>query len=161
MISIDPVTAVLSLVLFGAFSVPFIYHFQKNKKKQKQISQKLQEAGISANAKPDQLEIWRQQYAIGLDTSAKVLFYHQDGEVNTTFCIPLTDIKKVTSLKKKKEIDESKKSVIDFVGLELQYLSPSKKPLVLEIYDGDKFSDLIGETVLAEKWATTIQKHLN
>jgi len=160
MISIDPVTAMLSLVLFGAFTVPFIYHHQKNKKKQKQISQKIQQAGIGTHTKPDQLEIWRHHYAIGLDTFSKVLFYLQEGETNATYCIPLAEIKKVSAIKKTKEIGEPKKSIIDFVGLELQYISPSQKSLVLEIYDGDKFSDLMGETVLAEKWATTIQKHL-
>lgn len=160
MITIDPITAVLSIALFGALATPFILHIQKNKKKEKLLTQKLQEAGKSVNAKPDQLEMWRQLYAIGLDTSKKALLYHQEGEINTSFCIPLADIKKVAVLKKTKEVGESKKTVIEFVGLEIQSSNSTKKPVILEIFNEEKFSDLLGETVLAEKWAEIIKKHL-
>ncbi|MBC6367851.1 hypothetical protein [Algoriphagus sp. AK58] len=160
MISIDPVTAVLSLVLFSAFAAPFVYHFQKNKKKENLLTQNLKEAAKNAGANPDQMETWRHQYAIGLDTSKKVLVYHHDGEVATSFCIPLSEVKKVSVLKKTKEVGESKKSVIEHIGLEVQYVSSTKKSILLEIFNEDLFSDLIGESVLAEKWAEIIRKHL-
>lgn len=160
MISIDPVSAVLALVLFGAFTVPFIYHFQKNKKKEKQLSLKLQDAGKTAEAKPDLIETWRHQYALGLDTTRKVLVYLSEGEVNNSFCIPLSEVKKVSVLIKTKEIGELKKTVIEHVDLEIYFISPTRKALMLEIFNEEQFSDLMGETVLAEKWAEIIKKHL-
>ena len=160
MISIDPVSAVLALVLFGAFTVPFIYHFQKNKQKEKQLSLKLLDVGKTAGAKPDLIETWRNQYALGLDTPKKVLLYLSEGEANNSFCIPLSEVKKVTVLIKTKEIGELKKPVVEHVGLEIYFTSPTKKSIILEIFNEEQFSDLMGETVLAEKWAESIKKLL-
>nr|WP_287939613.1 hypothetical protein [Algoriphagus sp.] len=160
MITIDPVTAVLSVVLFGAFTVPFIYHFQKNKKKDNLLVQKLKDAINAIGGNLDQFESWRHKYAIGLDTQKKVLVYHQEGEIGATFCIPLSEIKKVTVIKKTRELGESKKSVLEQLGLEIHYVSPTKKSSLVEFYNEEFFSDLMGETLLVEKWAELIRTNL-
>lgn len=161
MFSIDPVTAILSLVLFSAFTVPFIYHIQKNKAKEKLLIQKIKTEGQSQGAQATELETWRYQYAIGLDPSKKILLYTFLGEIEVSCSIPLSDVKKVTISKKSREVgtDEIKKTLTDKVGLEFTH-SSGKKNTYLEFYNSELFSDMAGETLLAEKWAQLIQKHL-
>ncbi|MBS4072042.1 MAG: hypothetical protein KGZ90_11970 [Algoriphagus sp.] len=161
MFSIDPVTAILSFVLFCAFSVPFIYHIQKNKAKEKLLLQKIKAEGQSQGVQATELETWRNQYAIGLDPSKKVLLYTFLGELEISCSIPLSDVKKVSISRRTREAgnEEAKRTLIDKVGLEFTHAS-AKKNTYLEFYDSELFSDLAGETLLAEKWAELIQKHL-
>ncbi|MFC5191341.1 hypothetical protein ACFPIK_06150 [Algoriphagus aquatilis] len=161
MFSIDPVTAILSFVLFCAFSVPFIYHIQKNKAKEKLLLQKIKAEGQSQGVQATELETWRNQYAIGLDPSKKVLLYTFLGELEISCSIHLSDVKKVSISRKTREAgnEEAKRTLIDKVGLEFTHAS-AKKNTYFEFYDSELFSDLAGETLLAEKWAELIQKHL-
>jgi hypothetical protein len=160
MFSIDPVTAVLSLVLFCAFTVPFIYHYQKNKGKEKLLLQRLKEIASQSGAIPDRIEIWRYHYAIGLDKTKKQLIYVLEGENSYAICLPLSEVKKVSVLKKNREIEtnEGKKTILEQVVLELN-LGSNKKPSLIEFYNEDRFSDLMGEEVLAEKWAELIRQN--
>ena len=161
MFSIDPVILILSLVLLSAFTVPFIYHIQKNKAKEKLLLQKIKAEGQSQGAQATELETWRNQYAIGLDSSKKILLYAFLGEIEVSCSIPLSDVKKVTISKKTREAgtEEAKRTRIDKVGLEFTH-SSGKKNTYLEFYDSELFSDMAGETLLAENWAQLIQKYL-
>jgi hypothetical protein len=161
MFSIDPVTAVLSLVLFCAFTVPFIYHYQKNKRREKLLLQRLKETASQSGAIPDVAETWRYHYAIGLDKTKKRLIYVMEDENSYTICLPLSDVKKVSLIKKNREIEtsEGKKTILEQVVLELHHDS-SKKPSLLEFYNEKRFSDLMGEAVLAENWAELIRQNL-
>ena len=115
MFSIDPVTAILSFVLFCAFSVPFIYHIQKNKAKEKLLLQKIKAEGQSQGVQATELETWRNQYAIGLDPSKKVLLYTFLGELEISCSIPLSDVKKVSISRKTREAgnEEAKRTLSD------------------------------------------------
>ena len=161
MFSIDPVTVVLSLVLFCAFSVPFIYHLQKNKAKEKLLRLKIKAEAQSIGARAEEIETWRNQYAIGIDQTKKVLFYTYMGEVKFSCSFPLSEIEKVNISKKIREIgnEEMKRTLIDTVGLELVNTS-NKKNTYLEFYNSELSSDLAGEILLAEKWMELIQKQL-
>ena len=161
MFSIDPVTAILSFVLFCAFTVPFIYHIQKNKAKEKLLLKKLKAEGLAQGAQATEIDTWRNLYAIGFDPSKKVLLYTFMGELEVSCSIPLSDVKKVSISKKTREVgnEEIKRTLIDKVGLEFIHAS-AKKNTYLEFYDSELFSDMAGETLLAQKWAELIQKHL-
>lgn len=163
MIDIEPVTLVFSFVLFGAFTVPFIYHSQQNKKKESKLLEKLLSAAKTQDGKIDLQETWRHEYAIGLDSSKKILFYHQNSLEDSPLSIDLRNIKKVSVSKKLLEFKSGStaKSILDQVSLELLPKDSKKASIHLELYDGEKYSDLLGETLLAEKWAELIQKNLN
>jgi hypothetical protein len=162
MIDIEPVTLVMSLALFGAFTVPFIYHSQKNRKKEAFLKGHLFEVAKNLGAIPDQTEIWRNQYALGIDTTKRVLSYHREVPNSNSMVFDLKDFKKASIVKRNLEIKngETHKSILDYLALELIPKS-GNNPIQLEIYDGEQFSDLLGETVLAEKWAELIQRNLN
>ena len=161
MIDIEPVTGILSLILFGAFTVPFILHSLKNKKIEKALLAKINEVAATRNAKPEQIETWRRLYGIGLDSSKKVLVYLRDDEQSET--LDLQDFSKVKLVKTNIDVvgEESTHSVLNYVGLELTPKTNHKLPVVLEFYDGDKFSDLMGETLLADKWEKILKSNLN
>ena len=161
MFSIDPVTAILSFVLFCAFTVPFIYHIQKNKAKEKLLLKKLKAEGLAQGAQATEIDTWRNQYAIGLDPTKKIVLFAFMGELDFSCSIPLSDVKKVSISKIVRESgnDENKRTLIDKVGLEFAHTS-GKKNSYLEFYDSELFSDRAGETLLAEKWAELIQKQL-
>ena len=161
MIDIEPVTVIMSLLLFGAFTVPFIYHSQKNKKKEKSLLSKLSEGASQQNAIPNEQETWRQLYAIGMDTSKKILVYHRENE--QTSVLNLNEFSKVKLQKSNLEIanGEATRTVLHSLNLELIPKNAHASSIFLELYDGDRFSDLLGETVLAEKWEKIIQSNLN
>lgn len=161
MIDIEPVTGILSLILFGAFTVPFILHSLKNKKIEQALLAKINEVAATRNAKPEQIETWRRLYGIGLDSSKKVLVYLRDDEQSET--LDLQDFSKVKLVKTNIDVvgEESTHSVLNYVGLELTPKTNHKLPVVLEFYDGDKFSDLMGETLLADKWEKILKSNLN
>ncbi len=158
MISKDLVPALISLVLFFALIAPFVYYILKNKKKEKLLIQKIQEAARQSGAKLEKTESWRQLYALGLDPVNKLLVYWIDGENPLT--ISLYDVRKITVNKKTQAVQGSeKREIIDFIGLELQHTS-GKKATILEFYNEERFSDLSGEILMAENWTELLNKYL-
>lgn len=163
MFDIEPVTLVFSFVLFGAFTVPFIYHSQKNKKKDSQLLERLLEKALSLDARIDTQESWRHEYALGIDSNKKILFYYSDSQEESPLAINLKEYRNVSVSKKFLEVktESNSRSVLDFVSLELIPKESKKGGIHLELYDGEKYSDLLGESLLAEKWAEIVQKNLN
>jgi hypothetical protein len=163
MIDIDPVTTSLSFLLFGAVCAPFIYQSIKDTKKRKVLLLKLSELAFLKNGTPTQSEIWRNQYAIGLDPEKKVLAYMRSSDQPLTSTIDLQQVKsaKIQKITREVKSESSKRTIVDFVGIELNYLLEGAKPTVLEFYDAELFTDLNGESVLAEKWVELISNSLN
>lgn len=163
MTTIDPVTAIMSLALFGVFTIPFIYYYQKNRKKEATLRAKLIQFANSMGGKPLEIETWRYQYALGLDSENKQLYYLQSEPSEQTQSISLAEVKKVQIHRKNREIEasEGKRNVLDEISLEIQWISSGKKPVYLEIYNQENFSDLMGETVIADKWVELLKKHIN
>ncbi|MDX5338362.1 MAG: hypothetical protein LPK25_05000 [Cyclobacteriaceae bacterium] len=163
MFDIEPVTLVFSFVLFGAFTVPFIYHSRKNSQKESRIFQQLSESASKLNSSIDTKESWRYEYALGLDSQKGILYYFQSTEEKAPTPYRLQDFKKVYVTKKNLEFQSGSntKSVLDKVSLELTPKDSKTSPVTLELYDGEKYSDLMGETLIADKWAELLKKHLN
>jgi hypothetical protein len=163
MIDIDPVTMSLSFLLFGAFCTPFIYHSVKDSQKRKVLLLKLTELALLKDGTPTQSDVWRNQYAIGLDQEKKILAYMRSNAEPWSSTIDLQQVKSANIQKIIREVKtgKSNNTVVDYVGIELSYLQEGSKPTVLEFYDGESFSDLNGESVLAEKWVELISTSLN
>lgn len=161
MINLDPVTTVMAFLLFGAFSVPFIANHRKNKKKAASLLQSLHSKAQELGAQLDQTETWRYLYGLGLDSSRKHLAY--TGPDFQSTLIDLKEVKKVQPIRRTREIDSNgqKRSVLDEIYLEVSFTTQGKKPLLLEIYNQEQFSDLQGETLIADRWADLVQKLLH
>lgn len=161
MFDIEPVTIVLSLLLFGAFTAPFVYHSSKKKKKTKALESKLNELAKAQGANLSLTEIWRNYYVFGLDPSKNCLIYFQDTPEFSPIVLDLNDFKKVGVIRKNLESknESSGRQILDYLALELTKKSGGNA-IQLEFYNGDLFSDLMGETLLADKWLETLQKQL-
>jgi hypothetical protein len=162
MFDIDPVTLSLSFLLFGALCTPFIYHSLKNSKKRKALEVKLHELASQKNGHISQSEFWRNFYAIGLDQENKLLAYLRNNGEPLVFLIDLQQVKsaKIHKIAREVKSDASKRIILDYVGIELSYLQEGSKPTVLEFFDAELFTDLNGESVIAESWLESIQNTL-
>jgi hypothetical protein len=158
MIDIDPVTMSLSFILFGAVCAPFIYQSIQQTKKRKILLQKLSEIASQLNGKLIQTENWRNQYAIGIDPENKILAYIRSSEQPMAISIDLKQVKsaKINKINRELKIEKDKRIIVDYVSIELNYLLEGSQPTILEFYDAEFFTDLNGESVLAEKWVELI-----
>lgn len=158
MLEIDPVVLGMACILSIAFCIPFVYQIQKNKKKLKKLNTELQSIADISGACPDVVEIWRHRYALGLDSSRSILVYLQSEPNRIEHNLDLKQYKKVNLVKTFQRTEDKKNlsKLPDYIGLELIPKSADLKAIAVEFYDGNEFSDLQGETVLAEKWAGTL-----
>jgi len=163
MFDIDPVTLSLSFLLFGALCTPFIYHSLKNSKKRKALEMKLHELASQKNGHISQSEFWRNFYAIGLDPENNLLAYLKNNSEPLALLIDLHQVKsaKIQKIARELKSDSSKRIILDYVGIELSYFQEGSKPTVIEFFDAELFTDLNGESVIAESWVELIQNTLN
>lgn len=163
MFDVDPVTLIMSCLLMCAFSVPFIYNGQKNKKIEKKLLINLNQLASQQGAKPTEIETWRFRYAMGLDLKENVLVYLRQDSESLSYSLNLAEYKSVQLIKKFQEANgkELTTKLPEYLGLQLNPKKASSEPVALEIFDAEMYSDLFGETVLAEKWVAILNKQLN
>ncbi len=145
-----------------AFSAPFIYHGFQNREKNNKLIAHLTELAQSKSANPKEIETWRYQYALGIDLYQNVLVYVRHGIDSFSSCLDLGDYGKVNLIKnfQNPTTTAQTQKLPEFVALELVPKVASKEVVLLEIYDAEHYSDLLGETVLAEKWFELIKNQL-
>ncbi|WP_339878006.1 hypothetical protein [uncultured Algoriphagus sp.] len=163
MFTIEPVTLTMSCLLMFAFSVPFIYHGQKNKAINKKLLANLNDLANRKGANPTEVDTWRCRYALGLDQKENVLVYLRNDTDSISYSLDLAEYKNV-QLIKKFQVENGKElttKLPEYVGLQLIPKLPSAEPVALEIYDAEMYSDLLGETVMADKWVAILNKQLN
>ncbi|HAZ24398.1 MAG TPA: hypothetical protein DCY95_06930, partial [Algoriphagus sp.] len=59
------------------------------------------------------------------------------------------------------QVKKEKRVIIDYLALQFHYKDPNHPTKSLEIYDGELFSDLAGERVLAGNWKTLLEKTIH
>ncbi|WP_139316552.1 hypothetical protein [Algoriphagus marinus] len=123
---------------------------------------KLHELASQKNGHINQSEFWRNFYAIGLDQENKLLAYLRNNGEPLSFLIDLHQVKsaKIHKIAREVKSDTSKRIILDYVGIELSYLQEGLKSTVLEFFDAELFTDLNGESVIAESWLELIQNTL-
>ncbi|NHE59813.1 hypothetical protein [Cyclobacterium plantarum] len=157
MFDLDIITLSMAMVAIIAFIMPF---YINNKKVKAKVA--LAEKLLADFAKNQQLNIqvkdlWRNKYFIGIDPQKGKLIYSED--INS--CLPvLIDLHLIGHVRIKEESHKvvsptSTRKVID--KLELSFYSEKAELFHnIEFYDGEKFSDLLGETILIKKWENEI-----
>lgn len=157
MFDLDIITLSMAMVAIIAFIMPF-YINHKKVKARVALSEKL----LADFANNQQLHIqvkdlWRNNYFIGMDPQKGKLIYSEDIHSCSTLLIDLHLICKVRIKEESHKVvsPTSTRKVID--KLELLFYSESAELVHnIEFYDGEKFSDLLGETILIKKWETEI-----
>lgn len=146
-----------------AFCVPFIHNGQKNRKIEKKLLANLNELASQKGANPTEIETWRFRYAIGLDQKENVLVYLRQDNESLSYSLNLAEYKNVQLIKKFQEVNgkELITKLPEYVGIQLNPKKASAEPVALEIFDAEMYSDLYGETVIADKWVAILNKQLN
>lgn len=161
MISIDYMSLAMALVVIVLFVTPLYLHVQRTKKKKANALQRLEEFSGTHGWKLTEYEIWRSRYFLGIDAVNLGLVYIEEIAAGTPISVDLREIDRVRMIERSHEIVSSteKRKIID--AIELQLIgSNGQVAHRLEVYDGDRYSDLDGEAVLAKKWETQISKLL-
>jgi len=162
MSTIDFPTLVVSSVILLALVAPFIYFIRKSKKQKFELLSKFEQYVSGLNLRPELREDWRNRYILAFDKAKNVLIYYQSGENEEKREISLKEVNRVTVLQTFLNEDPAsgKSKILDQIALQVQFKNSSKQNLNLEIYNSEFYSDLIGEGVLAAKWAELINQHL-
>ena len=156
MFDIDPITLVISTVLFAAFCAPFVFHIRKQRKLAKQLQARFALLAKDAHIAPNKVDFWRNKYALGLDESKRQLLYVRSGEDET---VQLLDLGYPFAVKSYKQSDSNlaekaptEEKFMDRMGLQFSLKAPIPKNYSLEFYNSELFSDQMGEIVLLRKW---------
>ncbi|AGA79633.1 hypothetical protein [Echinicola vietnamensis] len=165
---LDTVSLVFVVVMIIAFAIPFVIHHKKNTRRQAQAKARMSAYARMHNLSFHFMEIWRNQYFLGMDEEKCKLVYIEDIAKGDPFIIDLHHVNGVHVDEKSRRIksqgDSRGHKIIDQIDLILESEIPGQRQKI-EIYDGEKFSCLINELVLANTWEqrirqTIIQKSL-
>lgn len=160
MINIDITTLVISSVILLGVAAPFISYSIKSKKAKTQFLNGFNQYVSGLNLKVDVQEDWRNRYILGLDSTRKALVYYQIGENETKSRVSLQELSRAVVHQSYLNSDNQSATIksLEQVTIQLYFKDPAKKTLNLEIYNHEFYSDLLGETMLASKWADLINQ---
>ncbi|WP_026969060.1 hypothetical protein [Algoriphagus terrigena] len=163
MIAIDIPTLVLSSVILLGVATPFISYSIKSKKAKAQFLNGFNQYVSGLNLKVDVQEDWRNRYILGIDSTKKTLVYYQIGENETKSQVKLQELSNAVVHQSYLNSDNptATSKSLEQVTIQLYFKDPAKKTLNLEIYNQEYYSDLLGETLLASKWAELINERLS
>lgn len=156
MFDIDPITLVISSVLFAAFCAPFVFHIRKQRKIAKHQQARFALFAKDAHISPNKVDFWRNKYVLGLDEKQRQLLYVKFGEEEIVHLLDLGypfEMKSyMQSDKKTAEKGPIEEKFMDRMGLQISLKSAIAKSVTLEFYDSEVFSNQMGEIVLLRKW---------
>lgn len=161
MFEIDIPSMLIAAAAILAFIAPFYIQYLRVKKtrlrKALTLNKFLEENSLRIN----DFDFWRGFYYMGIDSSQMKLVYATGSEQFSNDIIDLNDINyaKIRDSSRILGEKESKRKVIDQLTLELIDASENVRHII-EFYDGEKYSDLLGETVLAKKWQDQVNSVL-
>jgi hypothetical protein len=162
MFEIDIATLAVTSVILLAVIAPFIYYSIKSKKAKAEFFKDFKQFTSGLNLSPELQEDWRNRYILAFDRAKNTLIYYQSGENEEKREIPLQEVKRVNVYETYFENDPASgnRKILDQLALQVHFKNPTKQVLNLEIYSSEYYSDLVGETVLAARWAELINQQL-
>jgi hypothetical protein len=159
---IDMTTIALSSILISAFIAPFAYYSIKNKKVEKSLSHNFHEFAKEYGVIPTVVDKWRNHYTIGLDKAAKKLVYFSYGDFPQQVVINLEEVNKVSLQEKFRTVTvgHEKRNILEFLALQFHFKDPKHLARTVEFYDGNIFTDQMGERVIAKKWLEVLSEEV-
>lgn len=155
-------TVALSSILICAFVAPFAYYSFKNKKTEKSLSHTFNEFAKEYGVSPTVIDKWRNHYTIGLDKTAKKLVYFSYGDFPQQVVINLNEVNKVSLQEKFRTVTvgHEKRNILEFLALQFHFKNPQHLARTVEVYDGNIFTDQMGERVIAKKWLEVLSEEI-
>jgi hypothetical protein len=158
MFDIDIISFSIAVLLIATFALPFYVHARRVKIKERAARKLLTEFTRSHGLSLYDQDQWRDRYFIGLDAGQAHLVYSSDTSQAAYKCIELSKVRRVTFAEASHQVKNGKNTHKILDRLDLILLDHNERPIhVLEFYDGDQYSDLVGEAVLIKKWETLLK----
>lgn len=158
MFDIDLISFSIAVILIAAFALPFYLNARKVKLRERKALKILADITSTHGLNLQEKDQWRDKYFIGLDKEKAQLVYSADISQDYYKCIHLDQIKRVSIAEVSHQVTNWKDSHKELDRLELILINQNDKPIhLLEFYDGDQYSDLVGEAVLIKKWETLLK----
>jgi hypothetical protein len=158
MFNIDLIPFSIAIISIAAFALPFYLNGRKVKLRERQAQKLLADFTLYHGLNLKDKDQWRDKYFIGLDKEKAQVVYNGDISQNNYKCIRLDQIKRVSITEVSHQVTNGKKSHKELDRLDLILINQNEKPIhVLEFYDGDQYSDLVGEAVLIKKWEALLK----
>lgn len=159
---IEPVTLIVSAIILVGFITPLVFQRFKNKNTLNAQQATFSEFAERNNARPTLHEQWRNHYHLGIDPDAKKVVYHRFGTYPEQSVIDLNGVKRVSVQEKSRVVvkGKEKRFIIDYLALQFHFKDETHLPKTIETYDGDLYSNMIGERGLTERWRQNIENLL-
>ena len=151
-----PILAVLIV------SLPFVFHYLKSRRQEKDHSESFQDFVTTRQLVLDKVERWRNHYLLGLDLRQNVLVYCRFGHYSAQTTIRLEEIDHASLDAHYEEVPsgKSKQRKLVYLDILLHYKDPNKAAKSLTIYDQQQIRKVADELFIAENWVTTLNKYL-
>lgn len=155
---IDFVSLGISLVLIIAFIAPIYINIRKNHRVLQAGLFNVQNFARQQRLKLDEQAIWRNRYFIELDKTKKSLIFTNDMRQTLPIMVDIPSIRGVKILENFHYVKQNgqKTKVIDNLWLQL-FTSDGLPAYSMEFYDGNLYSDLQGEAVMAKEWKNRVE----
>lgn len=153
---IDLISIIIAIVALSFFFVPVLYFEYYKKRATKKFNAYFNEIAQKNSLNLSQFDVWRDQYAIGIDTRAKKILYlkHKKGQ-DKTLVLDLSELKRCRISKENDRIKtpNGDRRLTTRVDLQYEFLNPKKSEITVEFYKGENGDSVRGEVSLAEKWS--------
>lgn len=152
MFDFDSITLLISMVCLVAFAIPFIIYSKKAKSQNSQKKAKLDEFLQANQFNLTVQETWRDRYFLGIDPVKRALVFVENLDAFEPQVFNLDDVHQVVKHEVSRMIGTGKnqRKIVDELHLQLIGKSGRLKTSI-EVYNGEVFSDLLGEPVLIQK----------
>lgn len=158
MFDIDIISLTIAVILIAAFILPLYLHISKVKNREVRATKLLEDFAKSQELEIQVKDLWRSKYFIGLDRNKAKLLYSDDIALSSPVVIDLRTITrvKIAEVSHKVVNQLESRKIIDRLDMVLLDKSGNTAN-ILEFYDGNRFSDLNGETILIKKWESYLE----
>lgn len=155
----DITTMVIVIIASSTFLVPIGYFEFYKKRAANKFAATFKKVSKNNSLNLTQYDVWNDHYGIGIDAAAKKMIYHnQKNGQAVTVVHDLPQIKRCRVVKVDTHImmPDGDRSIPTRVNLQMEFLSPEKKPVSVEFYKGEIGDYVRDEVLLAEKWTKII-----
>lgn len=151
----DLSSAIIGLVSVLAFVIPIALIVRASKAKHKKFLSIIVKQAQQQNISLSETEVWDSSYAIGIDSSSKVLFYLKRRiDKEELVAINLSTMSSCKVFNSSRNVGGS--TIVDAIYITISFKNSKETDKQLEFYSSNHSASLNDELQLAEKWVSII-----
>lgn len=150
---------IIGLICFALFVVPIIYIQSVQKNKSRKFFANFINLATQQQLVVAQSDLWKNCYAIGIDTKANKLFYlKKSADTEQKVLINLSEVESCSVVNINRNINNNK--IIDRLELLISFHNNKLPKKALEFFNREDNQALNDELRLTEKWRNIINMNL-